>query len=240
MGDGSTGLMWAAANSNPEAVKYLVSKGADINARSATTPPGRNPYLAPPGRERIQEFIDGTGLRGAIVEQDKADTTNPESKEDQARQREEAKKKFDEEVTAAKAAVARFPKPAPYSKRGKQQWGGLTPLLFAALDNAIRNHGNSVREFLNVFAAPAARPSVPVQLFDVARAVRGLGLASDTVAGVKAASDRHLERTLVLATDRSGLLRRMTPVLTAEEAGDFAASLDRHSLIVTRDEPPPR
>jgi hypothetical protein len=26
------------------------------------------PYLAPPGRERIQEFIDGTGLRGAVVD----------------------------------------------------------------------------------------------------------------------------------------------------------------------------
>ena len=116
----------------------------------------------------------------------------------------------------------------------------VTEEQFAALDNAIRNHGNSVREFLNVFAAPAARPSGPIPAFDVDRAVRGLGLASDTVAGVKAASDRHLERTLVLATDRSGLLRRMTPVLTAEEVGDFAASLDRHSLIVTRDEPPPR
>jgi len=116
----------------------------------------------------------------------------------------------------------------------------VTEEQFAALDNGIQNHGNSVREFLNVFAAPAARPSGPIPAFDVDRAVRGLGLASDTVAGVKAASDRHLERTLVLATDRSGLLRRMTPVLTAEEVGDFAASLDRHSLIVTRDEPPPR
>ncbi|MEJ0036132.1 MAG: ankyrin repeat domain-containing protein [Gammaproteobacteria bacterium] len=129
---GTTALMWAAANSNPDAVRYLVSKGADLNAHSATTPPGRNPYLAPPGRERIQEFIDGTGLRGAIVEQDKQDTKNPQSKEDEAKAREEAKKKFDEEVAAAKAAVSKFPKPAPYSKRGAKQFGGLTPLLFAA------------------------------------------------------------------------------------------------------------
>ena len=128
---GTTALMWAAANSNPDAVRYLISKGADINARSATTPPGRNPYLAPPGRERIQEFIDGTGLRGAILEQDKPDTTNPLSKEDAAKAREEAKKRFDDEVAAAKAAVAKFPKPAPYSKRGPKQFGGLTPLLFA-------------------------------------------------------------------------------------------------------------
>ena len=129
---GTTALMWAAANSNPDAVRFLVAKGADFNLRSATTPPGRNPYLAPPGRERIQEFIDGTGLRGAIVEQDKQDTTSPESKEDATRAKEEAKKKFDEEVAAARAAVAKFPKPAPYSKRGAKQFGGLTPLLFAA------------------------------------------------------------------------------------------------------------
>jgi ankyrin repeat protein len=129
---GTTALMWAAANQNPDAVRFLISRGADINLRSGTTPPGRGPYLAPPGRERIQEFIDGTGLRGAIVEQDKQDTTDPESKEDAARQREEAKKKFDEEVAAAKTAVARFPKPAPYSKRNTKQFGGLTPLMFAA------------------------------------------------------------------------------------------------------------
>ena len=136
---GTTALMWAAANSNPDAVRYLISKGADINARSATTPPGRNPYLAPPGRERIQEFIDGTGLRGAIVEQDKQDTANPVSKEDAAKAREEAKKRFDDEVAAAKAAVAKFPKPAPYSKRGPKQFGGLTPLLFATREGDLES-----------------------------------------------------------------------------------------------------
>src|SRR4051812_18070743 len=135
---GTTALMWAAANSNADAVRFLVSKGADINARSATTPPGRNPYLAPPGRERIQEFIDGTGLRGAIVEQDKQDTTDPtRSKADLEREKAEAKKRFDEEVAAAKAAVDRFPKPAPYSKRGAKQFGGLTPLLFATREGDL-------------------------------------------------------------------------------------------------------
>jgi ankyrin repeat protein len=135
---GTTALMWAAANANADAVRFLVSKGADINARSATTPPGRNPYLAPPGRERIQEFIDGTGLRGAIVEQDKQDTTDPtRSKADLEREKAQAKKRFDDEVAAAKAAVERFPKPAPYSKRGAKQFGGLTPLLFATREGDL-------------------------------------------------------------------------------------------------------
>jgi ankyrin repeat protein len=136
---GTTALMWAAANSNPAAVRYLVSKGANLSLRSATTPPGRGPYLAPPGRERIQEFIDGTGLRGAIVEQDQADTTNPESKEDAEKAKEEAKERFEKEIAAAKAAVSRFPKPAPYSKRGPKQFGGLTPLLFATREGDMES-----------------------------------------------------------------------------------------------------
>jgi len=70
--------------------------------------------------------------------------------------------------------------------------------------------------------------------------VRALGLAGNALASVKAAFDRHLERTLALATDRSVILRRMTPVLTAEELADFAASLDRHGAVVIRAEPPPR
>jgi ankyrin repeat protein len=136
---GTTALMWAAANSNPNAVRFLVSKGADLSLRSATTPPGRNPYLAPPGRERIQEFIDGTGLRGAIVEQDKTDTSDPLSREDAEKAKEEAKKRFEEEIAAARAAVARFPKPAPYSKRGPKQFGGLTPLLFATREGDMES-----------------------------------------------------------------------------------------------------
>jgi ankyrin repeat protein len=128
---GTTALMWAAANSNAEAVRLLVSKGADVNAHSATVAPGRQPYLAPPGRERIQEFIDGTGLRGAIVEQEKPDTKAPGAKDD-AVTREAAKERFDAEIVAAKGAISKFPKPAPYAKRGPRQFGGLTPLLFAA------------------------------------------------------------------------------------------------------------
>src|SRR5262249_8689216 len=119
---GTTALMWAAANSNADAVRLLVKKGADVNAKSGTVGPGRKPYLAPPGRERIQEFIDGTGLRGAVVEQ-KGDP--------------EAAQKFEREKAAAQKAIARFPETAGYNKRGEQKWGGLTPLIFAAREGDL-------------------------------------------------------------------------------------------------------
>src|SRR6185436_5846624 len=103
---GTTALMWAAANSNTDAVKFLIARGADINAHSATTPPGRRPYIAPPGRERIQEFIDGTGLRGAVVE-DAADA-KPPGEADTPAAREAAQRRFQAEITAAKGAIAKF------------------------------------------------------------------------------------------------------------------------------------
>jgi ankyrin repeat protein len=136
---GTTALMWAAANANVDAVRLLVSKGADINAHSATVAPGRQPYLAPPGRERIQEFIDGTGLRGAIVEQDKPDAKAPGNAKDDAAAREAAKQRFDTEIAAAKGAIAKFPTTAPYAKRGGKQFGGLTPLLFAAREGDLES-----------------------------------------------------------------------------------------------------
>ncbi|MEJ1965319.1 MAG: ankyrin repeat domain-containing protein [Gammaproteobacteria bacterium] len=136
---GTTALMWAAANANPDAVRLLVAKGADVNARSATVVPGRQPYLAPPGRERIQEFIDGTGLRGAIVEQDKPDAKAPGAAKDDAAAKEAAKQRFDSEIAAAKGAVEKFPTPAPYAKRGGKQFGGLTPLLFAAREGDLES-----------------------------------------------------------------------------------------------------
>jgi ankyrin repeat protein len=135
---GTTALMWAAADGNTEAVRFLISKGADVNARSATVAPGRRPYLAPPGRERIQEFIDGTGLRGAVVEQSAADTTKPDANpQDVAAAKAAAQRRFEAEIALAKGAVAKFETPAPYGKRGEKKWGGLTPLLFAAREGDL-------------------------------------------------------------------------------------------------------
>ncbi len=128
---GTTALMWAAANSNTDAVRFLISKGADIRARSATVKPGRLPYLAPPGRERIQEFIDGTGLRGAVIQGDAADTAPPGEKQMSPEEQAAAKQRLQKEIAEAKTAVARFPTTAPYNRRAPKQFGGLTPLIFA-------------------------------------------------------------------------------------------------------------
>src|SRR5690606_12563948 len=65
---GTTALMWAAANSNSAAVRVLVDHGADVALRSSPIRRGRGPYVAPSARERIEEFEQGTGLRGAAVE----------------------------------------------------------------------------------------------------------------------------------------------------------------------------
>jgi cytochrome c peroxidase len=100
---------------------------------------------------------------------------------------------------------------------------------FAALDTRIQAYGNALRTSLGEIAAPADGPTSPVPPLDA----RSLGVSGGALASVQGAIDRHLERTRVLATDRSGLLRRLTPVLTAEELADFAASLERHSALLT-------
>jgi uncharacterized protein len=128
---GTTPLMWAAANGNADAVRFLVAKGADLAARSATVAPGRRPYLAPPGRERIQEFIDGTGLRGAAGGDEK------ELAAEDPKERAAAQQKFEEEKTRASTAVKAFEKPAPYARRFDKQWGGLTPLIFATREGDL-------------------------------------------------------------------------------------------------------
>ena len=119
---GTTALMWAAANSNADAAHYLIEKGADVGAHSATVKPGRLPYLAEPGRERIEEFIHGTGQGGTTIEQD-----SPAARE-----------QLKAQIAAAKAAIAKFPSTAEYAHRGDKQWGGLTPLIFAAREGSLQ------------------------------------------------------------------------------------------------------
>jgi uncharacterized protein len=119
---GTTALMWAAANSNTDAVRFLISKGADISARSGTTPPGRPPYLAPAGRNRIEDFINGRGGSGGGHRVEEAD---PKARAELAQEKELAEK-----------ALAAFPAPKPV-KPPREQWGGLTPLDFAARQGSM-------------------------------------------------------------------------------------------------------
>jgi uncharacterized protein len=129
---GTTALMWAAANSNTDAVRLLVKSGADINAHSGTTAPGRRPYLAETGRSRIQEFIDGRGQGGTVVQVDAPDakvSNDPNA-------RAEAEKRLAEEREVAKRTISVFPTPEAGQKSGKQ-WGGLTPLQFAVREGSL-------------------------------------------------------------------------------------------------------
>jgi ankyrin repeat protein len=122
---GTTALMWAAANSNTDAVRFLISKGADVSARSGTTAPGRPPYLAPPGRNRIEDFINGKGITFEGVKPSSDPKAQAEEEKILAKEREYAKR-----------SLAAFPldkstKPAP------KKWGGLTPLQFAVREGSM-------------------------------------------------------------------------------------------------------
>jgi ankyrin repeat protein len=122
---GTTALMWAAANSNADAARFLISKGADVSARSATTPPGRSPYLAPPGRNRIEDFINGRGITFEGVKP---------SSDPKAQAEEEAL--LAKERAVAKRSLAAFPLDKP-AKPAPKQWGGLTPLQFAVREGSM-------------------------------------------------------------------------------------------------------
>jgi ankyrin repeat protein len=119
---GTTALMWAAANSNADAVRFLISKGADVSTRSGTTAPGRPPYLAPAGRNRIEDFINGRGGSGGghrVAEDDP-----------------KARAQLAQEKDLAEKALAAFPAPKPV-KPERKPWGGLTPLDFAVRQGSM-------------------------------------------------------------------------------------------------------
>jgi uncharacterized protein len=127
---GTTALMWAAANSNTDAVRFLISKGADVSARSATTRPGRTPYLAPSSRDRINEFVHGYGLAGVTVDEDAPDPTKGTQQERDAQAAKH--KKLEEQRAAAAKVLDEHPGDDENAHKQSKQWGGLTALIFAA------------------------------------------------------------------------------------------------------------
>ncbi len=120
---GTTALMWAASYGNPGAAATLIAHGADVGAQSATTARGRGPYMAPPARERIREFIEGTGARGAVeeFEFEAADEALGV-----------AYARTPESIAAALEAIGPERVPDPARNRGGEHWGALPPLIFAA------------------------------------------------------------------------------------------------------------
>jgi ankyrin repeat protein len=134
---GTTALMWAAANSNTEAVRFLASKGADVGAHSATIKPGRAPYLADSSRDRINEFLKGVGQGGTTVDENAAGTKIPNGAQTDAEARAAAQHRLAAQISAAQAALARYPASDGREKRPDKQWGGLTPLLFATREGSF-------------------------------------------------------------------------------------------------------
>ncbi len=116
----------------PTPSALLISKGAEINARSGTTAPGRRPYLAESGRNRIEEFIEGRGQGGTVVEVDAPDA----KVSDDPNARAEATKRLTEEREVAKRTIAAFPT-LQAGSRSTKQWGGLTPLQFAVREGSL-------------------------------------------------------------------------------------------------------
>jgi hypothetical protein len=111
----------------------------------------------------------------------------------------------------------------------------------AMLDGALEAHAKTLRTLVGASRAPAGRPSLPLPRVQVDRAIRNLGLSGQTFVTLDAAFGRHLDRVRVVASDRSGLLRKLTPVLTADELTDFAAALERHApAAITVEAVPPQ
>jgi ankyrin repeat protein len=132
---GTTALMWAAANQNAEAIKALIAAGADLSMRSAAIERGRDPYLAPTARSRIESAKRGTGQAGRSI---KVDLTGKAGKEaNPSVQDLIAEDKPDDKSGAA--ASGDDSAEASFFRRGPKlkDWGGLTALVFATREGDL-------------------------------------------------------------------------------------------------------
>ena len=153
---GTTALMWAAAYGSHGAVQALVDRGADYSLRSDPIQQARRPYLAPTPKERIDEYLRGTGQAGTAITvdlgggDDTAETparsaggeadqpvVAPEGEEAAAADRQPVQDATG--VSARTAEVAGDPTQPPDQvgdfggyRRERPITGGLTALVFAA------------------------------------------------------------------------------------------------------------
>lgn len=125
---GTTALMWAAAYRNPGAVAALVAHGADFSAKSDPVVRGRRPYLAPSARDRIEDFKRGEGQAGTSI------AVDLDGEDDTGATFEELGDEGDAQVSADDDADSEV-----FDRRAERDWGGLTPLIFAAREGDVES-----------------------------------------------------------------------------------------------------
>ena len=141
---GTTPLMWAVAYEHPEVVQLLIERGADVGAVSKTVPRGRRPYLADTTRSRIEDFKRGVGQAGRSIPVDlTGGASRPVSDEDLFGESAEPPRSAAPPAAPAQTQGAAPPSDedvdAPPRNATADQWGGLTPLVFAARQGSIES-----------------------------------------------------------------------------------------------------
>jgi ankyrin repeat protein len=140
---GTTPLMWAVAYEHPTVVAVLLERGADAAARSKLVPRGRRPYLADTTRSRIEDFKRGVGQAGRSIPVDLGGSGNGRPISDEDLFGESAAPPRATAVPVVQAAVRQPASDedvdAPPRNPGPEQWGGLTPLVFAARQGSIES-----------------------------------------------------------------------------------------------------
>ena len=143
---GTTPLMWAVAYEHPNVVELLIERGADVAARSKAVPRGRRPYLADTTRSRLEDFKRGVGQAGRSIPVDlgAGGNSRPVSDEDLFGESAEPPRS-PAAPTAPPEPQGAAPPPsdedvdAPPRNATADQWGGLTPLVFAARQGSIES-----------------------------------------------------------------------------------------------------
>ncbi|HJR70767.1 MAG TPA: ankyrin repeat domain-containing protein, partial [Gammaproteobacteria bacterium] len=142
---GTTPLMWAVAYEHPAIVALLIENGADVAARSKLAPRGRRPYLADTTRARLADFARGVGQAGRAIPVDlgRGPQGRPVSDEDLFGGDDDAAEPASPPAPPSGENVDAPPSDedveAPPRNGGPEQWGGLTPLVFAARQGALES-----------------------------------------------------------------------------------------------------